>query len=305
MSGGSTESPGAGPFGLKRRVAGTVIGLTSGGGSPKFELSSPAGDPGLFGPESVCWRVHGDFSAMLVGGVSALLMQALHPLALAGVWDHSDFRRDMLGRLRRTASFITGTTYGGQETAEKLIARVQRVHSTVVGTAPDGRPYSANDPDLLTWIHVAEMDSFLRAYLRYVNADLSVAEQDRYFDEVALIAEKLGAREVPRSRAEVDAYLQWVRPQLAYTERTQEVVRILLSVPPPNPAFKPVGQAFLQAGVDLLPEWAQALMGLDHAARARRTIVRPGIRVIAPVMRWGVTRGAERVARQRVVSTTV
>src|SRR5699024_3489514 len=108
--------------------------------------------------------------AMLVGGVGALLMQTLHPLALAGVWDHSNFRRDMLGRLRRTASFITGTTYGGRETADQLIDRVRRIHVPVVGTAPDGRPYSADDPGLLTWIHVAEMSSFLRAYQRYVNS---------------------------------------------------------------------------------------------------------------------------------------
>src|SRR5690606_19920449 len=105
----------------------------------------------LFGPQSACWKVHGDFTSMLIGGVGALLLQMLHPLALAGVVDHSNFRQDMLGRLRRTGQFVAGTTYGNTADAERLIARVRQIHAAVSGLAPDGRPYAASDPHLLTW----------------------------------------------------------------------------------------------------------------------------------------------------------
>lgn len=284
------------------RIAATILSLTSGGGSPRFVLSEPAGDPGLFGPDSVCWRVHADFTSMLVGGVSSLLLQALHPLALAGVWDHSNFREDMLGRLRRTASFITGTTYAGRTDAELLLQRVRDIHGQVTGTAPDGRAYAAGDPALLTWVHVAEMNSFLRSYLRYVNPDLSPQDQDRYFDEVALIAESLGAAQVPRSRREVERYIDRMRPQLAYTERTREVIRLLLETAPPQPAARPAGHVLMQAGVDLLPPWALEMTGLHHLAGLRRAVVRPGVRLIAPVLRWGVRRSAAQVARERAAA---
>src|SRR3978361_242231 len=101
---------------------------------------------GLFGPQSVAWRVHGDVASMMVGGVAGLLLQMLHPAVLAGVWDHSNFRADMHGRLRRTARFIALTTYGGRDDAEAQIARVRSIHDRVRGTLPDGTPYCANDP---------------------------------------------------------------------------------------------------------------------------------------------------------------
>src|SRR5207237_10791125 len=113
----------------------------------------PPGDDGLFGPGSVGWKVHGDFPAMMMGGVAALLMQMLHPAALAGVWDHSNFRRDMQGRLRRTAQFIAGTTFGSTAHARQLIDRVRRIHARVDGVLEDGTPYTADDPEVLTWVH--------------------------------------------------------------------------------------------------------------------------------------------------------
>ena len=125
------------------------------------DLTRPAGDDGLFGPDSASWQVHGDFTAMMIGGVSALMLQMLHPAVLAGVWDHSGFRDDMAGRLKRTARFIAATTYGSSASADAMIARVRRVHGFVRGTLPDGTPYSADDPELLTWVHVAEARSFL------------------------------------------------------------------------------------------------------------------------------------------------
>jgi len=289
--------PFAGP--VRARVESTVLGLVSGGGAPSVDFLNPPGDPGLFGPDAVCWRVHADFTSMMVGGISALLLQMLHPLALAGVVDHSNFRHDLLGRLRRTATFIAGTTYGSRADAERILERVRRVHRTVVGTAPDGRPYSADDPALLTWIHVAEVDSFLRAHLRYVDARVSAADQDRYFDETALVAERLGAREVPRSRAAVAAYYDRVRPDLAVTERTREVAQILFDAPAPTPAARLPGRVFMEAGIDLLPAWAQALAGYQSLAALRGPAASAGVRAIGPVLRWAVRHGSAWKARQR------
>ena len=168
---------------------------------------------------------------MLVGGISALMLQLLHPLALAGVWDHSNFREDLLGRLRRTSQFISGTTFGSTRDAEWLIDKVRTIHLQVTGTAPDGRPYAASDPDLLTWVHVAEVSSFLAAHLRYRDPQLSRADQDAYYAEIALIAERLGARGVPRSCQQVEDYLQQMRAQLQCSARSLEVVGILLEAP--------------------------------------------------------------------------
>jgi uncharacterized protein (DUF2236 family) len=244
--------------------------------------------------------VHGDFSSMLVGGVSALLLQALHPGALAGVWDHSTFREDILGRLRRTAAFIAATTYGARADAEQAIDRVRRIHLQVVGTTPDGTPYAASDPALLTYVHVAEVSSFLRAHRRYLDPAISEREQDRYLDEIALVAEKLGARDVPRSRAAVRAYLRDVRPALEYGDRAREVVRIVLSAPGPHPATGGFVRVFLHAGVDLLPRWARGMMGFARTDAVRASLVRPGTHAGARFLRWAVRDGAPDLARERM-----
>jgi uncharacterized protein (DUF2236 family) len=286
---------------VRSRVASGVTHLTTGSG-PTLDYSSPPGDPGLFGPEAVCWKVHADFTSMMTGGISALLLQALHPLALAGVWDHSSFRTDILGRLRRTATFIAGTTYGNRHDALALVERVRQIHLSVTGIAPDGRPYRASDPALLTWVHVAEVSSFLSAHLHYVNPALPLAEQDQYFTETARIAEMLGAVNIPRSRAAIDAYLLAMQPELEASERTREVVRIVMDARPPSPALRPAGALMLNAGVDLLPPWAQEMLGFDAFAGVRRALVRPGVKLVAPVIRWGLANGVSRRARRRVAA---
>ncbi|UVE17053.1 oxygenase MpaB family protein [Pseudomonas sp. LS44] len=273
----------------------SLTGLALGG----IDFEAPAGDPGLFGPDSASWQVHGDFSSMLIGGVSALLLQMLHPLALAGVWDHSNFREDMLGRLRRTGQFISTTTYGSRADAQKLIDRVRRIHDEVSGTLADGRPYSANDPDLLTWVHVAEVSSFLKSYLRYRNPQFPGHEQDRYYAEIALVAERLGARDVPRSRQAVAEYLQAMRPQLICDERTREVVRVLLAAPAPSAFARPYSALMLRAGIDLLPDWATELLGLQQNP-LKRQLVRGGVHSTVPLLRWAVRNGSLHRARRRM-----
>lgn len=283
---------------VRRHIEAQVLSLTGlaiGG----VDYENPPGDPGLFGPDSVCWKVHGDFTSMLIGGISALLLQALHPLALAGVWDHSNFREDLLGRLRRTGQFISATTFGSHTDAQRLIERVRTIHLNVTGHAPDGRPYAASDPDLLTWVHVAEVSSFLKAHLRYLNPSLPGSEQDRYYAEVARIAEALGARDVPRSRDEVAYYLQALRPQLQCDERSREILHILFNAPAPSALARPFGALMMQAGVELLPDWASDLFGLQQGPR-QRELIRLGVRGTAPLLRWAVRNGSVHRARRRM-----
>lgn len=271
-----------------------LVGFGDGG----VDLTRPPGDDGLFGPGSAAWVVHGDFTAMMAGGVAALLLQMLHPGALAGVWDHSNFRRDMLGRLRRTAQFISGTTYGATATAEALIARVRRIHDSVAGTLPDGTPYSANDPDLLTWVHVAEVASFLAGHRRYRDPAYPATERDRYLAEYAIVAEKLGATGVPRTEAEVAGYFARVRPQLRADHRTREVARALLRQQPASLAMAPAQALLMQGGIDLLPDWAARMHGFATLPM-RRPAVRAGMAGVGSVLRWALRDGsAARAKRQ-------
>lgn len=242
-------------------------------------------EDGLFGSKSVAWRVHGDVTTMMVGGVAALLLQMLHPSVLGGVWDHSNFRQDMLGRLRRTARFIALTTYGGREEAETAIARVRAVHAKVRGSLPDGTPYSADDAGLLGWVHVTEAVCFVEAWRRYAEPDMPPADQDRYFSEVAAVGLALGAAGLPMNKAEAFAYLDAMRPALRVDARTREIARVLLDHPPEHWAALPVQQLTFQASIDLLPDWARRMHGLRPSSLTR-PIVHGGTLGVAELLRW-------------------
>lgn len=275
----------AGP--LSERLAGALAGRVRRlVGSGELDLARPPGDPGLFAVGSPAWRVHGDFSAMMIGGIAALLLQMLHPLALAGVWDFSDFRRDRLGRLRRTAQFIAATTYGSTATAIAAIEQVRRIHDRVHGALPDGTPYDANDPALLTWVHVAEAHCFLAAHLAYREPGMSAADQDRYIDESAEVAIRLGAADVPRSRAAVRRYFDQVRPDLRYDHRTRDVADALLARGD-DPASSAALSVASAAAFTLLPPWAAAMHG-----RAASPLLQPAIRAgagsLGALLRWSL-----------------
>ncbi|UVC30559.1 oxygenase MpaB family protein [Pantoea sp. SOD02] len=265
----------------------------------EFDISQPPGDPGLFGPDHVIWRVHGDFTSMLCGGISALMLQMLHPAALAGVWDHSNFRQDMMGRLRRTSQFIAVTTFGNTVDANILIDRVKRIHLRVTGVDNAGKPYAASDPHLLTWVHVAETSRFLAAHLRYKNSHLSLADQDRYYQEAALVAEALGAQRVPKSVQAVEAYLQMMRPELICDARTLEVMQLLINAPAPSWQAKPAMRVMLKAGMGLLPDWAQQQIQQPVAPLTQWRVDRE-MAVIAALLRWSIQRGAYTRAMQRM-----
>jgi uncharacterized protein (DUF2236 family) len=242
----------------------------------------------FYPPGSACRKVHGDFTSMMVGGVSALLMQMLHPAALAGVWDHSNFRGDILGRLKGTAQFISTTTFGSVDEAYQAIERVRGIHDRVNGTLPDGTPYSANDPELLTFVHIAGASSFLRAYRIYRNPRFDRTAQDLYYKEAAEIALKLGAERVPRSVREVEAFIDEIRPALRADDRTREIRRAILEQRPPSLAMAPFQHLVLTAGVDLLPDWAAQMHGLT-VPRIGRPAVRAGTKGVGALVRWALT----------------
>ena len=181
------------------------------------EQPVPPSDEAFFEKDTPIRMVHADVVSMMVGGMSALLLQMLHPHALRGVLDHSNFRADMHGRLRRTARFIAVTTYGHRDDAEAAIAHVNAIHAHVKGTLPDGTPYSAQDSRTLAWVHVTEAVSFLDAYLAYVRPDMPLPEQDEYFRQFALIARKLGCDPVPETRAEARDIFRDMRRDLTAT----------------------------------------------------------------------------------------
>jgi uncharacterized protein (DUF2236 family) len=282
---GSLATPARG--GMARNVR-RAIGIT--------ETPPPiATDPGeaYLPPNGVARSVHSDLPTMLIGGVSALLLQALHPLAMAGVAEHSGYREDPLGRLRRTAAFVGTTTFGTVAEAEGAIAQVQRVHRRVRGTAPDGRPYSADDPELVTFIHVAEVHSFLASSRRYGPRPLTPEQCDRYYEEVATVAYALGAEWVPTTEREAESYLLRVRPELYAGPQAMEARDWLLRGVARRPTERAVYSLVLAAAVGVLPHWARRELGLSVVGPVDLLLdtaaVTPMTRALSAAVRWVVT----------------
>lgn len=239
----------------------------------------------LYSPGSVVWRVHGDVTSMMVGGIAALLTQMLHPAALAGVWDHSDVAQDQLGRLRRTARFIAVTTYGHRDAAMAAIGKVRRIHEQVSGTVPGGAPYRADDPALLAWVHVSGALMFLDGWRRYGEPGMSRKDQDTYFAESGEVARLLGADPVPQSRGAAEALVRQFRPQLRADCRTREFRDLVLK--PRSPSFSDAAAQRIigAAAVDLMPDYARGLHRLRRSLLAR-PMVRPAVLGLAATLRW-------------------
>lgn len=268
-------------------IAGAVRNRVAGpnGADRQRELYEAEG-PRWFVPGSPIYRVHGDV-AMFVGGLRAILLQSLHPLAMAGVAEHSDYRADPWGRLQRTADFLAATTFGTEEQARRACAVVRRVHGRVQGTAPDGRPYSANDPHLLRWVHVAEVDSFLAAHDRYGETRLGPRQRDRYVADMARIAAELGVPDPPRDVASLRRTIGSYRHELAGTSAAREAARFLLTPPLPPVAVGPY--ALLgAAAVGLLPVWARRPLRLPWLPLAETFAVRPAGQALVAGLRWAL-----------------
>lgn len=233
------------------------------------------------------WRVHAD-AAMFVAGIRALLLQSLHPLAMAGVAGHSGYKGDPWGRLQRTSTFLATTTFGTIEDAEALINRVRGIHGGVRGRAPDGRPYAASDPHLLKWVHAAEADSFLRTHQRYAVTPLTPAEADRYVAQSCVVATRLGVIDPPTTVAELDAAIESYRPELEGTAAARDAARFLLLHPPLPWSARPGYGALAGAAVALLPLWARQPLALPYLPLSERAIALPVGGAATSVIRWAL-----------------
>ncbi len=238
-----------------------------------------------FGSQDPIQIVHSDAS-MFVGGIRALLLQSLHPLAMAAIDQHSGFRGDPWGRLQRTSTFIAETTFGTDEMVERAVHIVRAVHKNIVGVAPDGRTYEANDPHLMLWVHVAETDSFLAAFNRYGAVKLSPAEQDTYVAQAGHVARLLGTDDPPESVAELADCIDRFRPELQSTAAARSTVRFLV-MGPPIPLQLRTGYTMLSAAaVGLMPRWSRAPLRLPYLPITEATAVHATGLAATSAIRW-------------------
>ena len=273
---------------VRTRIAGAIFDRVAGpdGVARRGLIGAPGAR--LFAEGRPIRTVQGD-SAMFVGGITALLLQSLHPLAMAAVAGHSGYRGDPWGRLQRTSYFLAVTTFGRDVDAEAAIDRVRSIHQRVTGTAPDGRRYAAADPHLLTWVHIAEADSFLRAYLRFGARPLTQAERDGYVADIALIGAKLGVPDPPRTEAELAGRISAYRRELAGTAQAREAARFLLLNPPLPVIARPPYGMLAGAAVSLLPGWARRHLLLPRLPVAEAAIVRPAGHAMVHAIRWATS----------------
>jgi uncharacterized protein (DUF2236 family) len=238
------------------------------------------GDPGWFGPGSIAWRVHND-PCLLVAGIAAFTLQALHPLAMAGVAEHSAFSEDFFGRTQRTSAFVQGVVYGSSAQAEQMCRTVLRVHRQVVGVAPDGRPYDANDPELLEWVHIGEYLAIGAANRRFGRHPMTEDELDQYVDEVARVGIGTGVLDPPRTWAAMLAALERHRPNLAVTEYSAAGVRFL-DDPPIMPALaKPAWRVLWTGAIACLPPLARRLLRMRRPSTFELAQCRALLRALA------------------------
>ena len=279
----------ASPVSQVRRVLGDRLFARVAGpeGPRRRERINAAAGPRWFEPGSPIQQVHGDAS-MFVGGIRALMMQSLHPLAMAGVMDHSGFEGDPWGRLQRTSYFLAVTTFGTADDAEQMVRAVRSVHERVVGTAPDGRPYAASDPHLLRWVHVAEIDSFLAAHRRWGAQPLDAEGRDTYVAQTARVAEALGVSDPPRTEAELRDQLASYRPELEGTPAARRTARFVVKGPPlPVLARAPYG-GLAASAVSLMPLWARRKLLLPYFPVTERVLVHPTGAALTRTIRWAM-----------------
>jgi len=284
-----------GVSGVRRRIGTAIFERVAGPEGPSRRQVISAGGERWFAEDRPIRRVHGD-SSMFIGGIRALLLQSLHPLAMAAVAGHSGYRGDPWGRLQRTSYFLAVTTFGPAGDAQEAIARVRAIHRRVTGIAPDGRPYAASDPHLLTWVHIAEADSFLRAHARFGTQPLDQAGRDGYVADLARIGAALGVPDPPRTEAELATRIDQYRPELAGTAQAREAARFLLLSPPlPLVARAPYG-VLAAAAVSLLPGWARRPLYLPRLPVTEVAVVRPAGHAMVHAIRWATSAPAAAAA---------
>ncbi len=241
---------------------------------------------GYFGPGSVAWRVSGDLSAP-IAGLRALLIQALHPLAMAGVDQHSDWRSDPVGRLAATSAYLATVYYGERAAADRVAARVRRIHERVTGVDPEtGQAYAASDPSLLLWVHAALVDSGIAGCALF-GAELSPAEADDYVEEMTAAAVIVGipAHLVPSTAGALTRYLESMRPELRVSIAARESMAYLLDPSGLDEEVAEIWQDIREAAVVSLPAWARELYGYEAPplTAMRRNEIRQALGILDAV----------------------
>jgi len=226
----------------------------------------PRGEPALLAPDSVSWRVFGNPLSVYVGGLAAVLLQLAEPRVGAGVWQYTSFRQRPIERLRRTAHAAMLSVYGPRSRAESMIAGVNRMHSRVRGATADGRPFSADDPELLEWVHATACFGFLEAYCAYVGP-IAAPECDRFYAESAPIARLYGADSAPESRDDVAALFARTEAQLERSDIVFEFLAIVRRMPLLPAPLRPLQGVLGAAAVELLPPRIRARIGLADERR--------------------------------------
>jgi uncharacterized protein (DUF2236 family) len=270
-----------------------------GGGGPPVAFLTPKGDRGLFGPESIAWQIHADFISMMIGGISSLILQALHPQALAGVWDHSSFREDLKGRLGRTAFFIAATTYGSTEMANNIIEKVNHIHTKIAGLDEFGKPYSATDPLLLAWVHLTETRSFMNAFENHRKEKISLKDKDQYFLEMKALGERMGATDLPSTYTNSENAIKAYIPELYFGERAKCIIHLLESFPSKLTA-KPFIKLISRAGFLNLPDWAYPIIGKSTPSYLERIAIKKTIDLISIPVREALKDGVAAHSLRRV-----
>ncbi len=259
---------------LRRRIVGAATGLFAHADDPLADTLTYRGDPGLFGPDSVTWRVMGD-PATFVGGIRALLIQAAHPEVVAGVDDHSRYRDDPLGRLSRTSNYVTATAYGAEPEVAAAIAQVRRAHRPVRGTSHRGNPYTADAPALAAWVHNSLTESFLVSNQRFGTSPLTPEQADRFVAEQAIVGRRMGASPVPTTANELTAWLAG-HPEIGPSPGMEAAVDFLRR--PPLTVGVRLGYHLLAAAaVSTIPVRIQSILGVRSGwmgAQAGRIMVR-------------------------------
>ena len=273
---------------LKRSIA-LQIEAAGGRHDEASIYAADPGDPGIGGgPGSISWEINGDLASLVVGGTAAIIMEVLHPSVMAGVFTQSTYRQEPLRRARNTLGYVLRTTFGSTAAATGVIERVKRIHARVGGTRADGIAYQALDPELIGWVHTCIPWAVMRAFETY-NRPLSSAEKDRYLTEQAVIGRMGGADRVPETAAELDDYVEKMRPHMAMNDQTVEFIGFLAGrvgdqgVSAKERFDRWVG---IRASMGLMPEWARRMTGTYLPDLPYRILFAPSDRLKANVVRW-------------------
>ncbi|MGC4110640.1 MAG: oxygenase MpaB family protein [Nocardioides sp.] len=276
---------------LFRRVAGPD------GARHRDRIHGTAG-PRWFAAGSPITVVHAD-AAMFVGGIRAVLLQTLQPQAMRAVAEHSGYRGDMWGRLARTSRFLAVTTFGTADDAQQAVDAVRAIHDRVSGAMPDGSAYDANDPHLLEWVHVAEIQSFLLAHRRYGAQPLDQAGYDEYVRQAGEVATRLGVTDPPATEAELHATVEGFRDELWATDDARDAVAYLVREPDLPLAARPAYWVLVAAATGLMPEWTREPLRLPRLPLAHDRVADVLGHVGTRTVRWATTADRSHTAALR------